>query len=105
MKIRQVQAELLHTDGQTDRQTERYDEANDRFSLFPNAPKNRIKLLFFWVPTPCQITVLSNVLENHTACIFRTKILVEAAILLVTHFSSLLCNERTSPYLVPSIFN
>ena len=34
MKIRPVEAELFHTDGHTDR----YDEANSRFSQFANAP-------------------------------------------------------------------
>jgi len=42
MKIRPMGAELLHadqwTDGQTDRQTGRHDEANNRFSqLFERA--------------------------------------------------------------------
>jgi len=33
-KIRKVRAELFHADGQTDRQTDRHDEANCRFSQF-----------------------------------------------------------------------
>ena len=44
MKIRSVEGELFHankrTDGQTDRQSERYDEANNHFRNFTNAPKN-----------------------------------------------------------------
>ena len=32
MKIRLVGAELLHADGRTDRQTDKHDEANSRFS-------------------------------------------------------------------------
>jgi len=34
MAIRPVQAELLHVDRQTDGQTDRYDEANTRFSQY-----------------------------------------------------------------------
>jgi len=40
MKIRPVVAELFHAYGQADRQTDRHDEANSRFSHFSNAPKN-----------------------------------------------------------------
>ena len=38
MKIRPVEAELFHADGQTDRQ----DEANSRFVSVVNAPKASI---------------------------------------------------------------
>jgi hypothetical protein len=34
MKIRPVEAELFHTKGQTERQADRHDEANSRFSQF-----------------------------------------------------------------------
>jgi hypothetical protein len=34
MKIRPVKAELFHEDGQTERQTDRHDEANNSFSQF-----------------------------------------------------------------------
>jgi hypothetical protein len=34
MKIRPVGAGLFYADGQSDRQTDRYDEANSRFSQF-----------------------------------------------------------------------
>ena len=38
MEIRRVEAELIHADGQTDRQadgrTERHDKANSRYSQF-----------------------------------------------------------------------
>ena len=40
-KIRPIGAELFHADGRTDRQTDRHDEANSRFSNFANAPKKR----------------------------------------------------------------
>jgi hypothetical protein len=32
MKIRSVEADLFHADGQTDGRTDRHDEANSRFS-------------------------------------------------------------------------
>jgi hypothetical protein len=34
MKIRPVGAEICQADGQADRQTDRHDEANSRFSQF-----------------------------------------------------------------------
>ena len=34
MKIRQARAELFHAGGQTDKQTDRYDEGNSRISQF-----------------------------------------------------------------------
>jgi hypothetical protein len=34
MKILPVGAELFHADGQTDRETDRHDEANSRFAKF-----------------------------------------------------------------------
>ena len=34
MNIRPVGAELYHTDGRTDGQTDRHDDANNRFSQF-----------------------------------------------------------------------
>ena len=34
MKIRPVEPKLFHADGQTDRWTDRLDEANSRFSKF-----------------------------------------------------------------------
>jgi hypothetical protein len=34
MKIRPVGAKLFHTDGKTDGRTDRYDEADSRFSQF-----------------------------------------------------------------------
>jgi len=40
MKTCQVEAELLHADGRTDKQTDRHDEANSAFRSFANAPKN-----------------------------------------------------------------
>jgi len=42
IKIRPVAAALFHADWRIDRQTERHDEANSRFSQFGKAPKNRI---------------------------------------------------------------
>jgi hypothetical protein len=38
MKIRPVGSDLLHVDGRTDRQTDRHDEANSRFSQFCEHP-------------------------------------------------------------------
>ena len=40
MKIRPVETELFHADEQTDRQTDRHDEANSHFSQFCEAPEN-----------------------------------------------------------------
>ena len=34
MKIRKVEAQLVHADGGMGRQTDRYNEANDRFPQF-----------------------------------------------------------------------
>jgi hypothetical protein len=34
MKIRPMEAELFRSDGRTDRQTDRHDEANNRLSQF-----------------------------------------------------------------------
>jgi len=43
MKILPVGRELFHaTDGRTDRQTDRHDEANSRFLQFSNAPRHSI---------------------------------------------------------------
>ena len=39
-KIHAVGAELLHAEGQTDRQEDRHDEVNGLFSRFSNAHKN-----------------------------------------------------------------
>jgi len=39
MKIRLVGAELFHEDGWTDRQTDRHDEAESRFSQFYEVTK------------------------------------------------------------------
>ena len=35
-----MEAELFHADGQTDRQTDRHDDANNRFSKFCERDKN-----------------------------------------------------------------
>jgi hypothetical protein len=44
MKIRPVEAEVFHVDRRTDRQTDTYDETNNRFSKFWNALKNIIQV-------------------------------------------------------------
>ena len=44
LKIRPVEAEVFHADRRTDRQTDKYDETNNRFSQFWNALKNIIQL-------------------------------------------------------------
>ena len=40
MKIRTVGAELFHGNERTDRQADRHDEADSRFSQFCDEPKN-----------------------------------------------------------------
>jgi hypothetical protein len=42
MKIRPVGAELFHADGRTDGQTDRYDDASNRFRNFANVPERSI---------------------------------------------------------------
>ena len=42
MKIRPVETELFHADGQADRRTDMHDEANSRFSLFYEGAKNAL---------------------------------------------------------------
>jgi len=52
-EILPVGAELFHTDGRTDRQTDRHDEASGHFSQFANAPNETLEMVnittFFYV--------------------------------------------------------
>jgi len=60
MKIRPVGAELFLADGRTDRQTDRHDEASNRFLQFL---RTRLKNV-----SPFSTTVLNNMAEisHHT---------------------------------------
>jgi hypothetical protein len=48
-KIRPVGTELLHVDGQTDRQTDRHDEANSRFPQFCERGQKLFICLFIYL--------------------------------------------------------